>query len=82
VLLSTEGRLVRRAVQSNPMKPESELIGLVPTKVFADLPLSVVALQLTERAARTALLVMYALTGPRYLADCDVFHACLSVPLS
>jgi hypothetical protein len=43
------------------------LIWLVPTKVFADLLLSVVTLWLTERATRTSLLIMYALTGPRHL---------------
>jgi hypothetical protein len=36
---------------------DEELIWLVPTKVFADLFLSVVTLRLTERATRTALLV-------------------------
>jgi hypothetical protein len=35
------------------MKPESELIRLVPTKVFVDLLLLLVTLRLTERAART-----------------------------
>jgi hypothetical protein len=46
-----------------------ELIWLVPTKVFADLLLSLVTLRLTERAARTALLEMYMLTGRGHLAD-------------
>jgi hypothetical protein len=45
------------------MKPESELIRLVPTKVFG-LLMSVVTLRLTERAARNALLEMWVLTGP------------------
>jgi hypothetical protein len=38
------------------VKPDEarELIRLVPTKVFADLLLSLVTLRLTERAARTA----------------------------
>jgi hypothetical protein len=58
------------------VKPDEvgELIRLVPTKAFADLLLSVGKLRLAERATRTALLVMYVLTGPRHLADCDVFH--------
>jgi hypothetical protein len=46
-----------------------ELMWLVPTKVFADLLLSVVTSMLTERATRTALLKMYVLTGPRHVAD-------------
>jgi hypothetical protein len=66
------------------VKPDEagELIRLVPTEVVADLLLSVVTLRLTERATRTALLGMYALTGPRHLADCGVFHVCFSVLLS
>jgi hypothetical protein len=66
------------------VKPDEagELIWLVPTKVFADLLLSVVTLRRTERATRTALLVMCVLTGPRHLADSDVFHVGFSVPLS
>jgi hypothetical protein len=54
VLLFTEARSMGRSVQWSPMKPESELIRLVPTKVFADLLLSLVTLRLTERATRTA----------------------------
>jgi hypothetical protein len=44
-----------------------ELIWLVPTKVFADLLLSLVTLRLTERATRTALLELYVLIGLRHL---------------
>jgi hypothetical protein len=51
------------------MEPESELIRLVPIEVFADLLLSLVTLQLAERANRTALLEMYVLTGPSHLAN-------------
>jgi hypothetical protein len=58
------------------MKPESELIWLVLTKGFADLLLPVVTPVLTERAARTVLLVLYVFTGPRHLADCGVHVSC------
>jgi hypothetical protein len=68
-LLFTEAHLVRRAVQWSLMKPESELIRLVATNVFADLPLSLVTLRLTERATRTALLELDALTSPCHLAN-------------
>jgi hypothetical protein len=44
---------MRRAIQGSPMKPESELIRLVPTKVFADLLLLLLTLRLIERVVRT-----------------------------
>jgi hypothetical protein len=51
-----------------------ELIWLVPTKVFADLLLSLVTLRLAERATRTALLDCNLVTGPsRLLTDWSVF---------
>jgi hypothetical protein len=53
VLPFTESRSMGRAVQWSPMKPESELIRLVRTKVLTDLLLSLVTLRLKERAART-----------------------------
>jgi hypothetical protein len=49
-LLFTGARSMGCAVQWSPMKPGSELIRLVPTKVFADLLLLLVTLQLTENA--------------------------------
>jgi hypothetical protein len=51
------------------VKPDEarELIYLVPTKVFADLLLSLVTLRLTERATRTALLELYVLICLRHL---------------
>jgi hypothetical protein len=45
------------------------LIWMVPTKVFADLLLLLVTLQLTGRAKRTALLQMYVLTVRGHVAD-------------
>jgi hypothetical protein len=65
------------------VKPDEarELIWLVLTKGFADLLLPVVTSVLTERAARTVLLVLYVLTGPRHLADSGV-HVSFSVLLS
>jgi hypothetical protein len=55
------------------VKPESELIRLFPTKVFADLLLSLVTLRLTESATRTALLELNVLTLPSHLADWHIF---------
>jgi hypothetical protein len=69
VLLFTEARSMERAIQWSLMKPESEFIRLVPTKVFADLLLLLVALRLTERAMRTALLELNVLTGSSHLAN-------------
>jgi hypothetical protein len=56
----------------SPMKPESELMRLVPIWIFADLLQSLTALRLTERAGEHANCTagMYVLTGPRHLADC------------
>jgi hypothetical protein len=84
VLLFIGARLMRCAVQWSQMKPESELIRLVPTKVLADLLLSLVTLRLKERASRTRELHYYKsksylvrvifvtdwLTDPRRLVNC------------
>jgi hypothetical protein len=51
------------------LKPD-EARELVPTKVLADLLLSLVTLQLPERSARTALIVVCLLTEASHLANC------------
>jgi hypothetical protein len=55
-------KLARWGVRSDEAR---ELIWLVSTKVFADLLLSLVTLQLTEHATRTSLLELYVLIGLR-----------------
>jgi hypothetical protein len=52
------------------VKPDeaTELIWLVPTKVFVDLLLSLVTLRFAERATRTALLELYVVIGLRHLS--------------
>jgi hypothetical protein len=60
-----------RAVSVEPDEAGG-LIWPFPTKVFADLLLLVVTLQLTERATRTALLEMYVLTGRGHLVEVEV----------